>query len=95
LIQKQSNLADQFAAIFKRAGWSVMDPVNTQLLDDYDGKRKRRFLLHPATPMLTASFKIVPKRCFASSARLASNANRHRCGRGVLAGIYDRGPSTF
>lgn len=32
-----TKLLDQEVAIFKLAGWRVVEPVNAQLLDDYEG----------------------------------------------------------
>jgi hypothetical protein len=31
------NFAEQLASVFKQAGWTIVDPINAQLLDDYDG----------------------------------------------------------
>jgi hypothetical protein len=30
--------AEQFSDVFKKAGWHVVEPINAQLLDDFDGK---------------------------------------------------------
>jgi len=31
------SFAEQLASAFRQAGWSIVDPINAQLLDDYDG----------------------------------------------------------